>query len=284
MADVSGAPVAADVATIPVAAGAGWSLTDFACGSGPDNTPFEERHEGMTIALVRQGSFTYHADTGSALLHPGAILLGNTGTCYCCSHGHGIGDVCRSLKLSSALFAEISATHAGSGRFCWPVPMLPARIEYQPSGAVTAPGNAQAHMGLELAMLGYVAALLRQVSGTPASAQRILPRDERRIGRVLRHMEERATEPIDLDILADIAAMSKFHFIRVFRSVTGLTPYNYLIGLRLTAAATALRQTDTAVSTIALDAGFDDLSTFIAAFGIRFGCPPGAYRRRYGRA
>lgn len=266
-----------------IAAGTGWSLTDFVCTAGPEDRPFEEIHEGVTVALVRQGSFTYRSEWGNSLLHPGAILLGNAKTCYCCSHEHGVGDLCRSLKLSSELFAEIAATHAASARFRWPAPMLTIRAEHQPPPLLWVRSRPVAQMDMELAALGFVSRLAGQLSGVTTPLQQVMPRDARRISRVLRYMEVQVAQALDLDALASIAAMSKFHFIRVFHRLTGTTPYRYLILLRLNAAARELCETDAAVSTIALDAGFDDLSTFNAAFRRRFGMPPGAYRQRSGQ-
>ena len=82
-----------------------------------------------------------------------------------------------------------------------------------------------------------------------------------------------------LDQLAGAAAMSKFHFLRVFRRVLGTTPYQYVLALRLRRAALRLLTTPDPVSGIAYDSGFGDLSTFNAAFRDRFGRNPTAFRR-----
>src|SRR6185312_9461741 len=46
----------------------------------------------------------------------------------------------------------------------------------------------------------------------------------------LDRIESRCREPLALADLADAAGFSPFHFLRVFRSVTGTTPHQYLIG------------------------------------------------------
>jgi AraC-like DNA-binding protein len=73
--------------------------------------------------------------------------------------------------------------------------------------------------------------------------------------------------------------MSKFHFLRVFRRVTGVTPYKYLLSVRLKRAAVTLLSTDDAVSAIAYSAGFGDLSTFNHRFRDVFGLTPTAFRQ-----
>jgi methylphosphotriester-DNA--protein-cysteine methyltransferase len=65
-----------------------------------------------------------------------------------------------------------------------------------------------------------------------------------------------------------------------FRALTGVTPHQYLIALRLRRAATALRTTSKPVAAIAFELGFGDLSTFNARFRSAFGASPQRFRRR----
>ena len=110
----------------PIAGGEGWRVSEFICAAGPGDRPFEELHDGYTIAAVVKGSFTYRADSGVALMHPGALLLGNSGKCFECAHEHGAGDRCVSFKFSPELFCEIAAAVAGTSRYKFSAPMLPA--------------------------------------------------------------------------------------------------------------------------------------------------------------
>jgi AraC family transcriptional regulator len=74
--------------------------------------------------------------------------------------------------------------------------------------------------------------------------------------------------------------MSPYHFLRTFRQVTGMTPHQYVLRTRLHRAAVRLRHSTDAVSTIAYDAGFNDLSTFNRRFRREMGVNPGAFRAR----
>jgi hypothetical protein len=112
-----------------LADGEGWTLNDYVCRSGPGAAAFEERHESVSISSVIAGSFTYASDNGRALLHSGAILLGNAGACYACGHEHSAGDHCLSLQMCPDYFAEIAASVAGSSAFRFKTGMLPAGID-----------------------------------------------------------------------------------------------------------------------------------------------------------
>jgi AraC family transcriptional regulator len=72
--------------------------------------------------------------------------------------------------------------------------------------------------------------------------------------------------------------LSPFHFLRVFRAVTGLTPHQYLLRARLRAAAALLVTTQTPVTEIALAVGFEDLSNFTRSFGAEYRLTPKRYR------
>ena len=124
--------------------------------------------------------------------------------------------------------------------------------------------------------------VLATVSGAGERPGMPSSRDERRVSRVLRHIEEHAEEPLGLAGLAEVALMSKYHFLRTFRRSVGVTPYQFLLGLRLRRAAVRLCTTPASVADIAFDAGFGDLSTFNKRFRDVFGASPGAFRKTRG--
>ena len=91
-------------------------------------------------------------------------------------------------------------------------------------------------------------------------------------------VESDAARPVQLQDLAAIAGMSKYHFLRVFRRLTGVTPHQYLISARMRRAALDLASSRRPVLDVALDAGFGDLSSFNNRFRATFGLTPTQYR------
>jgi AraC-like DNA-binding protein len=272
-----------------IAGNADWALSEFVCRAGPQDRAFEERHAAVAIAAVMDGSFRYRCDSGSALLYPGAVLLGNAGACFECGHEHSTGDRCVSLQFSPALFEEIAASAAGSSRFRFTAAMLPAlkplaRPLAQMAALAAAPsGRAPDHMAAEELALGMAETVVDAVAGGNARSTAPSAADSRRISRALRHIEQHAAEPLDLAGLAAVACMSKYHFLRSFRRITGVTPHQYLLGLRLRRAAARLCSSSEPVSAIAFDEGFGDLSTFNAGFRAQFGTSPKGLRQAHGR-
>jgi len=86
-------------------------------------------------------------------------------------------------------------------------------------------------------------------------------------------------EALDLEGLARSAALSPFHFHRVFRGMLGETPLELHRRLRMERAALRLREEETSVTTIAVDAGYDTHEAFTRAFRTRYGCSPSEFRQ-----
>ncbi|RWE33346.1 AraC family transcriptional regulator, partial [Mesorhizobium sp.] len=132
-------------------------------------------------------------------------------------------------------------------------------------------------LGLRIAGAVIAAATGSGKAGRPPSR-----RDQRRVAEAVRMIELHADRPLSLSELADGTATSPYHFLRTFRHVAGMTPYQFLLRTRLHRAAVRLRISNEAISTIAFDAGFNDLSTFNRRFRREMGEAPGAYRSRRG--
>src|SRR3954449_5283622 len=101
----------------------------------------------------------------------------------------------------------------------------------------------------------------------------------RRLLRARDAIHARYAEPLDLRALAREAALSPYHFLRLFRDAFGTTPHQYLTRVRLEAAKRLLLA-DAPVTEVCFEVGFQSLGSFSALFARRIGAPPSAFRRR----
>ncbi|WP_086733659.1 AraC family transcriptional regulator [Erythrobacter colymbi] len=99
-----------------------------------------------------------------------------------------------------------------------------------------------------------------------------------RLRRVIDFIEANLAEPLTLDLLAHIAGLSVFHFARVFRQATGVSPYRYVSERRLQHAQRLLMSHELAVAEIGAACGFPRHANFTAAFTRARGLSPSAYR------
>ena len=98
------------------------------------------------------------------------------------------------------------------------------------------------------------------------------------------HADRHYTEPIGLDELAAVAGLSKYHFLRLFRSAYGRTPAAYLSERRVERAQDLLRATNLTVTEVCHAVGFSSLGSFSSRFRQIVGETPSEFQQRYGGA
>ncbi|GAA1027031.1 MULTISPECIES: helix-turn-helix transcriptional regulator [Amycolatopsis] len=94
-------------------------------------------------------------------------------------------------------------------------------------------------------------------------------------------MDRDWAEPLDLDAIAAHAGYSRYHFVRLFRTVYGQTPGQYLSRRRIERAEDLLRTADLSVTEICTLVGFSSLGSFSASFKKHTGLTPSEYRARH---
>lgn len=264
---------------------AGWSVADIVCTATVGERPFEEEHGSFCIAVVTCGTFRYRSRQGAAVMTPGALLLGNARTCFECGHDHSSGDRCLSFQFSPEMLEDVLANVPGAKQGEFHAPNLPSCPEL---AALLADAEVARREGdaneLEEVALRLAGAAATMLTGTPGRPAKISQRDEKRIAEAIRLIEDRGDEHLSLSDLADQAATSPYHFLRSFRAIVGMTPYQFLLRARLHRAAVQLRISADPVSEIAFEAGFGDLSTFNRRFRRVMGQTPSGYRLSGGPA
>ncbi|TPK05423.1 helix-turn-helix transcriptional regulator [Mesorhizobium sp. B2-5-9] len=262
-----------------LASGPGWHVADVICTASAGDRPFEEVHRDFCVAAVTSGTFRYRAQQGTAMLASGSLLLGNSGTCYECGHEHGSGDRCLSFHFGPAYMDRIVADVPGAGKLTFETPRLPPLPAIAPLLAEAEAARDMADAGaFEELALRIAGAAVATISGARHASRDPSRRDQKRVAEAVRRIELDADGPVSLPALADETATSPYHFLRTFRQVAGMTPYQYLLRTRLHRVAVRLRTSNDAISAIAFEAGFNDLSTFNRRFRRVMGETPGRYR------
>jgi transcriptional regulator GlxA family with amidase domain len=100
----------------------------------------------------------------------------------------------------------------------------------------------------------------------------------RRLTLAMDYLHGNWNKDVDLDELAMVCMLSKYHLIRSFKNHFGLTPHQYLMEIRLDVAQRELSGSDTPIRQIGLDIGFKEPNAFTKAFKKRFGHPPSQQR------
>lgn len=275
---VSGAPGRA--AGRLLAQGGDWSVEDVICTSGPGDRSFEEQHPSVSIGVVVAGSFQFRSPLGTAMMTPGSLLLSNASECFECGHEHAAGDRCVAFRFAPDYFERLAAD-AGlprGGRRFRALRLPPMRESSALVAGVSTAVSGGVHGSWEEMAIEVAASAIRLAAGLPRSAAEA-PGSVARVTDSVRAIERDPAARWTLRQLAERAGKSRFHYLRTFERLTGLTPHQFILRTRLRDAALRLATQDARIIDIALESGYADISNFNRSFVAEFGVAPATYKR-----
>ena len=243
-------------------------------------------HPQVELTLVQQGEGTRYIADNIELFHPGdLVLIGSNVPHYWHVRGkssglaiqwhfpkqHGIWDF---MECSSLATLEKNALMGQclTGKTADSIRGLMANMHlYQ--------GFSQlAHLFSIISVLAEAPKTdLRALSSRPFSLSGTDAQQEA-IRRAVSYIIAHYREPIRLDVLLELTAMSRATFARQFQLHAGRSFSTFLNQVRLQAVRRALRNTDDPITSIALDNGFNQLSFFNRLFRREFGMNPSTFR------
>jgi AraC-like DNA-binding protein len=222
---------------------------------------------------VRKGSFGCRTGGRQFELVAGSILVGHPGNEYICSHEHHIcGDECLAFQFSPDLVESLGVTEA------WRIGAVPPLAPLIVAGELAqAAAEQKSDLGVDEAGMVLAARFAASYS-QEGTKEAVAARDRRRAVEAALWIDDNAHEPIDLAKTARLVGLSPFHFLRTFAKTLGVTPHQYLVRCRVKHAARLLAERERAVTDVAFDCGFTDLSNFIRTFRRAAGMSPRAFR------
>ena len=114
-------------------------------------------------------------------------------------------------------------------------------------------------------------------------AQVKVEEESRRVKKVKEYIRANYREEIRLEQMSEMVSMAPTAFSRFFKLRTGKTLAEYIVDIRIGAAARMLVDTIEPVSTIGFQCGFNTLSNFNRLFRKRKGCSPTEFREKYAK-
>jgi AraC-like DNA-binding protein len=255
--------------------GKSMTVSEFRCTAVPGDKPYTELHRCHSISYVRKGSFGYASRGRTHELVAGSVLVGSPDTEFVCTHDHVCGDECLSFFLAPELVETI-----GDGRAAWQVGATPPLPELMVLGELAqAAADGRSDIGLDEIGQMLASRFIAVASGQSRKKTAATARDRRRAVEAALWIDAHSERNIGLEDAARAAAVSPFHFLRLFSGVLGVTPHQYLVRARLRRAARLLAEDDRDVTEVAYDTGFNDLSNFVRTFHRAAGVSPLKFRQ-----
>ncbi len=129
---------------------------------------------------------------------------------------------------------------------------------------------------LGLAISEYLMQHFSDAALSPPSSKGGLPKG--RLNRALEYIAANLAESLSLTEIAAVAGMSSYHFARLFKTSTGLSPHQYVLAQRVECAKHLLLRGRSSIMNVAIESGFNDHSHFSKMFRKATGVPPQSYR------
>jgi AraC-like DNA-binding protein len=136
---------------------------------------------------------------------------------------------------------------------------------------------------LDLAVCLFAADVLRAHAHAPRESRFERSRVglvDRRLRRSIEYMHDNFARDLPLGEIAAAAYLSEYHFARLFKRITGVTPHAYLASIRIEHARRLLVESDLSIAEVGARVGYQSASHFGKIFRETTGAPPTAYRGR----
>jgi AraC-like DNA-binding protein len=236
-------------------------------------------HEEYAIGLIDAGveQFHYHGATHRA--GEGEIVLLNAGDVHTGEGFDERGFGFRMLYIPESTFRDIASPHGG----------LPENFRFRNPilhNATLRRNLLKAHLSLELSVsplqqesqfVAAIAGVMSEATTWDLPGTSIGAPFSILAARELLH--DHLFEDVSLAQLAEIAGISKFHFLRAFRDRFGLPPHAYQLQHRIFRAKELLQVLPPAQ--VAQQCGFSDQSHFHRVFRAMVGTTPGRYAGQF---
>lgn len=98
------------------------------------------------------------------------------------------------------------------------------------------------------------------------------------IDSVISFLQAEYKKKVNTHDMVELVHLSEYHFLRIFKKYTGLSPYEYLINYRINKSKSLLKETNLSVNEIAYEVGFNNINNFIRDFKKLVGVSPLKYR------
>ncbi len=236
-------------------------------------------HDEYVVAVVTRSAYKFFCEGHTCTAGQDQIILINPGDIHSGYAIHDHGWTYRALYPNITTMRQIAYEVTGTH---WDLPYFPNPVvdDRYAAGLLVTLHRVLEHSTTQLerdihlhTALG--ALIARQAQNRPGKLVRLA--DERASVRRVRHyLETHYMDNPSLDDLAQVAGLSPYHLVRVFRAETGLPPHTYLTQVRIRRAKTHL-QAGEPIAAVAAATGFSDQSHLTRRFKRIVGVTPGQF-------
>jgi AraC-like DNA-binding protein len=266
-----------------------YRIMDFRCRCTDCRTSKPEYNATFCISFVRKGNFLFNVFRRSLDSYTGCVLVTKPNYERTVTHTHDVPDECTIFEFKNDFFAAL-LEHYGAIPFFqdndWHSTLIKTSAEMEflhfhiIKLVLTRSGS---KLQIDNGVIEVIEKVLSNITDYKPD-HKINPRLKKNhlitLERAKEYLANHFTEDISLLQIATHCYVSPFHFSRLFKTFTSVSPHQYLLTLRLKNAELLLRNTPQPMADIAFTSGFNSVEHFTAAFKQKYSCPPATYRQQ----
>lgn len=233
-------------------------------------------HENVEILLFLEGNGTVYLENAPLDFSPGDICVIDSGELHRVESGE-CGKCVYYCLIVDSVFCERQGLAHVDVRFQKRIRDEGLAEKYNEIAEAFRLGDEYRVPALKGAVLSFMVHLLREYA---EEGKRSTERENEAVRTAIRHIRTHYAEPLDVDTLASLVGLSKFHFLREFKRVTGQTVVTYINNLRVERAVRMLDAGGTTVSAVAAACGFASHAYFSKTFYRLRGVHPSALLKK----
>lgn len=266
-----------------------YRIMDFRCRCTDCRTSKPEYNATFCISFVRKGNFLFNVFRRSLDSYTGCVLVTKPNYERTVTHTHDVPDECTIFEFKNDFFTAL-LEHYGAIPFFqdndWHSTLIKTSAEMEflhfhiIKLVLTSSGS---KLQIDNGVIEVIEKVLSNITDYKPD-HKINPRLKKNhlitLERAKEYMANHFNEDISLLQIATHCYVSPFHFSRLFKTFTAVSPHQYLLTLRLKNAELLLRNTAQPMADIAFTSGFNSVEHFTAAFKQKYSCPPATYRQQ----
>lgn len=261
-----------------------YEIKDLRWDFSQDSSPLSGYNDCFCLMLLRRGTLRFDIARDTLNMHSGHILIDKPNYEYRMSADSG---QCTVLNFSDEFYARLieemqldrNTFFANSNYLTFLLESTPV-IEYLHHQLLQ-------HMYLsQIELDGLMFELLTHaVNRTATHELEVISKTPKKfhlpiIERAKEYIHQYFQDDFSLLELSNFTYTSPFHFSRIFKHYTAVSPHQYVLQVRLKHSEMLLKNTTKSISDIAFECGFNNPDYFATAFKRGYGLSPSAYKER----
>ena len=270
-----------------------YRILDFKCRCKSCGESDPEYSESFCISFVRKGNFLFNVFRQSLDSYNGCVLITKPGYERTVTHIHTVPDECSIFDFKPGFYEQLREQFIHSKFFSdndlhSTLTKVNADTEFLHFEIMRLIGSGYCtKLQTDYLVMELMQTVLKNITDYQSN-DRINDRLKKNHLITIERAREYMTRNFSRDVsLMEIAAncyTSPFHFSRLFKTFTGYSPHQFLIGIRLKNAEMLLKNSALPVADAAFSSGFNSIEHFTTAFKQKYRHPPARFRMENNRA